>query len=181
MFARMDGRWRDFIIRNLRRGGIFLAIGGLGFVVDALVYNVLVFGGGEGILYDYPLIAKTIAVIAGLVVTYVGNKVLTYRDRRAPVSWRQVARYAVVNVLAILIQLGCLAFSRYVLGFDSVLADNISGTLIGQGLATALRYVLYTLWVFPHSPGPDVITFVEEHQEPEFEHGHDLEPEADER
>ncbi len=59
-----------------------------------------------------------------------------------------------MNVLAILVQLGCLAFSRYVLGLDSVLADNISGTLIGQALATGLRYVLYTLWVFPHSPAP---------------------------
>jgi putative flippase GtrA len=156
---------RDFLIRNVRRGGIFLAIGGLGFVVDAVVYNVLVFAGGEGPLHAYPLVAKTIAVIAGLVVTYIGNKLLTYRDRKAPVSWSQVARYAVVNVVAILVQLGCLAFSRYALGLDSVLADNISGTLIGQALATGIRYVLYTLWVFPHSPSQDPITYIEEHHE----------------
>ncbi|MBW9119444.1 GtrA family protein [Microbacterium trichothecenolyticum] len=158
---------RDFIIRNLRRGGIFLAIGGLGFVVDAIVYNLLVFSGGMGPLHAYPLVAKTIAVIAGLVVTYVGNKLLTYRDRKAPVSWAQVLRYGVVNVLAILVQLGCLGFSRYVLGLDSVLADNISGTLIGQALATGLRYVLYTLWVFPHSPGQDPVTYIEVHHEAE--------------
>jgi len=166
---------RDFIIRNLRRGGIFLAIGGLGFVVDAVVYNVLVFGGGEGPLYSQPLVAKTIAVLAGLVVTYVGNRLLTYRDRKSAVSWGQVARYGVVNVLAILVQLGCLAFSRYVLGLDSVLADNISGTLIGQALATGMRYALYTLWVFPHSPGPDPITYIEEHAEID-EHLHDPRP-----
>mgnify|MGYP001806432561 CR=1 FL=1 len=156
---------RDFIIRNLRRGGIFLAIGGLGFVVDALVYNVLVFAGGEGPLYGFPLVAKTIAVIAGLVVTYIGNRLLTYRDRKAPLNFAQVARYAIVNVLAILVQLGCLGFSRYVLGLDSVLADNVSGTLIGQALATGLRYVLYTLWVFPHEESTDVITFIEDHAE----------------
>ena len=137
---------RSFLIRNLRRGGIFLAIGGLGFVVDAVVYNVLVFG--TRVLDGEPLVAKTIAVLAGLVVTYVGNKLLTYRDRRAPVSWRQVARYAVVNVVAIAVQLACLGFSRYVLGLDSVLADNISGTLIGQALATAFRYVTYDRFVF---------------------------------
>lgn len=157
------GDLRGFLLRNLRRGGIFLAIGGLGFVVDAIVYNVLVFAGGQGPLYDAPLVAKTIAVVSGLVVTYLGNKLLTYRDRRAPMSFAQVGRYAVVNVAAILLQLACLAFSRYVLGLDSVLADNIAGTFIGQGLATGLRYVLYTLWVFPHSPDPDPITVVEEH------------------
>lgn len=164
---------RDFIIRNIRRGGIFLAIGGLGFIVDAIVYNLLVFAGGNGPLHSQPLVAKTIAVVAGLVVTYAGNKLLTYRDRKAPVSFAQVARYALVNVAAILVQLGCLAFSRYVLGYSSVLADNISGTLIGQALATGLRYVLYTLWVFPHSPDPDPITYIEvHHEEPPEHHPH---------
>lgn len=163
---------RDFIIRNLRRGGIFLAIGGLGFVVDAVVYNVLVFGGGQGALHAYPLVAKTIAVIAGLIVTYVGNRLLTYRDRKTAVSVAQVIRYAVVNVLAIAVQLGCLAFSRYVLGLDTVIADNISGTLIGQALATGLRYALYTLWVFPHSTGPDPITYIEDHAVIDEPHRH---------
>ena len=116
------------------------------------MYNLLVFAGGSGPLHGYPLVAKTIAVIAGLIVTYAGNKLLTYRDRTASISWGQVLRYAAVNVLAILVQLGCLGFSRYVLGLDTVLADNIAGTFIGQALATGLRYVLYTLWVFPHAP-----------------------------
>ncbi|MEZ3160042.1 GtrA family protein [Microbacterium sp. BWT-B31] len=156
---------REFFIRNIRRGGIFLAIGGLGFVVDAVVYNLLVFGGGEGPLASAPLVAKTIAVIAGLVVTYLGNRLLTYRDRKVAVSWGQVLRYAVVNVLAIALQLACLGFSRYVLGLDSVVADNISGTLIGQALATGFRYIMYTLWVFPHSPSVDPITYIEEHHE----------------
>ena len=154
---------QEFMLGDLRRGSIFLAIGGLGFVVDAVVYNLLVFAGGHGPLYDSPLLEKTIAVVAGLVVTYAGNKLLTYRDRKAPVSIAQVARYSVVNVAAIAVQLACLAFSRYVLGLDSVLADNIAGTIIGQTLATGMRYVLYTLWVFPHSPGPDPITRIEEH------------------
>ncbi|MFG6502786.1 GtrA family protein [Microbacterium sp. P05] len=156
---------RDFLIRNIRRGGIFLAIGGLGFVVDAVVYNLLVFSGGAGPLYQAPLVAKTIAVVAGLVVTYAGNKFLTYRDRRASVSWGQILRYSAVNILAILVQLGCLAFSRYVLGLDTVLADNVSGTFIGQALATGVRYVFYTLWVFPHSPAEDPITYIEEHHD----------------
>ncbi|MFG6476100.1 GtrA family protein [Microbacterium sp. P06] len=159
-----------FLTRNLRRGAIFLAIGGVGFIVDAVVYNLLVFADGRGPLYDAPLVAKTLAVIAGLVVTYAGNKVLTYRDRPAAFSVAQVARYAVVNVAAIGLQLACLAFSRYVLGFDTVLADNIAGTFIGQALATGLRYVMYTLWVFPHAPGPDPITVLETHLPDDLPH-----------
>ena len=155
---------RDFLIRNLRRGGFFLAIGGIGFVVDAVVYNLLVFA-GPGVLRSAPLVAKTIAVIAGLIVTYVGNRVLTYRDRKTPASTIQVVRYAVVNVLATAVQLGCLAFSRYVLGLDTVLADNVSGTLIGQALATALRYILYTLWVFPHEPDGAPVAYIGHHHE----------------
>lgn len=160
---------RDFLIRNLRRAGVFLAIGGIGFVVDAVVYNLLVFA-GPGVLHSAPLVAKTIAVIAGLIVTYVGNRVLTYRDRKTPASTIQVIRYAVVNVLATAVQLGCLSFSRYILGLDTVLADNISGTLIGQALATALRYVLYTLWVFPHEPDGAPVTDIEHHHEEEVSH-----------
>ncbi|MFJ6653189.1 GtrA family protein [Microbacterium sp. NPDC091313] len=153
---------RHFLLRNFRRGAIFLGIGGIGFVADAVVYNLLVFGPGAAWFEAVPLIAKTIAVIAGLVVTYAGNKLITYRDRRVGVSLGQLLRYACVNVLAIAVQLTCLGFSRYVLGLDSVLADNIAGTLIGQALATGVRYVMYTLWVFPHSPNPDPISIVEE-------------------
>ena len=161
--VRQHSSTREFIIRNLRRGGIFIAIGGLGFVVDALVYNLLVFAWAGGPFQALPLAAKTISIVAGLVVTYVGNKLLTYRDRKSRVSWLQIWRYAAVNVLALLLQLASLAFSRYVLGMDTLLADNISGTIVGQALATVLRYVLYTKWVFPHSPAIDPITYIEDH------------------
>jgi putative flippase GtrA len=153
---------RRFVIRNLRRGGIFLAIGGLGFLVDAAVYNLLVFAGDRGPLHSMPLVAKTLAVLAGLVVTFAGNHLLTYRDRRVRLGWSQILRYSAVNALAILLQLGCLGFSRYVLGLDNALADNVSGTFIGQAIATAMRYVLYTKWVFPHSPTPDSVSYVEQ-------------------
>ena len=139
---------RAFLVRNIKRGSVFLLVGGAGFVIDAVVYNVLVFGGGEGPLFDYPLVAKTIAILVGLVATYFGNKILTYRDRHTPMTVRQVSLYALANVIAILLQLGCLAFSRYVLGLDGPLADNFFGTFIGQGLATGFRYYAYTRWVY---------------------------------
>jgi len=139
---------RAFLIRNLKRGSVFLVVGGAGFVIDAVVYNLLVFSGGEGPLFELPLIAKTIAILVGLVATYFGNKVLTYRDRHTPMTLPQVSKYAVANVIAIAMQLACLWFSRYVLGLDGPLADNIFGTFIGQALATGFRYYAYTRWVY---------------------------------
>ena len=151
-----EGRPRSartaFILRHLRRGSVFLVVGGIGFVIDALVYNVLVHAGGVGVLFDQPLIAKTISISVGLVATYIGNRVLTYRDRRTPLTLTQLLLFALANVVAILLQLGCLAFSRYVLGLDGVIADNVFGTFIGQALATAFRYYAYTVFVFRNVP-----------------------------
>ena len=145
---------RAFIIRNIKRGSVFLLVGGAGFIIDAVVYNLLVFGGGEGPLFHYPLVAKTIAILIGLVATYFGNKILTYRDRHTPMTLRQILLYVLANIIAISLQLGCLAFSRYVLGLDGPVADNVFGTLIGQALATGFRYYAYTRWVYRNMPLP---------------------------
>ncbi len=52
----------------------FLAIGGLAFLVDAAVFNLLAFWvTGRGPLFDQPLIAKTIAIVVASIVTYVGT------------------------------------------------------------------------------------------------------------
>ncbi len=139
---------KSFLIRNLKRGSVFLLVGGAGFIIDAVVYNVLVFAGGRGPLYDQPLLAKSIAIVIGLIATYFGNKILTYRDRHTPMTVPQVALYALANVIAIGLQLGCLAFSRYVLGWEGPVADNVFGTFIGQTLATGFRYYAYTRWVY---------------------------------
>lgn len=140
---------RVAIAEHVRRGSKFLIIGGVAFLIDAGVFNVLVYWGGEGPLFSAPLTAKIVAIIAASVATYLGNHFWTFRDRRVPPSFRQIVVFTVINAIAIGLQLGCLAFSRYVLGLADPLSDNISGTLIGQGLATAFRYVAYGRWVFP--------------------------------
>lgn len=147
-----------FIKRHLKRGTVFLVVGGIGFLVDAVVYNILVYGGGTGPLFDLPLVAKTISVGTGLIASFFGNRLWTYRDRRASSrSWGQIFRFAIVNVGATLLQLFCLWFSRHVLGLANPVADNIAGTLIGQALATGFRYVVYTKWVFPHEPVTETV------------------------
>jgi putative flippase GtrA len=137
-----------WFLGHLRRGGSFLVVGGVGFVVDALVYNALVFWGGHGPLFAMPLVGKVIAIALASVVTYFGSRLWTYRDRAGRQTLRSFAVFALLNVVAILLQLGCLGFSRYVLHLDSPLADNVSGTLVGQAVATVFRYSAYGRFVF---------------------------------
>ncbi|WP_268921047.1 GtrA family protein [Marisediminicola senii] len=139
---------RDGGKAHARRATLFLIVGGLGFVIDAVTFNVLVYWNGSGPLFDLPLLAKIIAIGLATVGTYVGNRFLTYRDRTGGSSVRQFAIFAAINVIAILLQLGCLGFSRYVLGLADPVSDNLWGTFIGQGVATVFRYVTYGRWVF---------------------------------
>lgn len=135
--------------RHARRAGAFLVIGGAAFLVDALTYNALVFWvTGRGAMFDEPIWAKIIAIVVASVVTYIGNRYWTFSDRHLPHKWSRYVAFVVCNLIAIGLQLGCLAFSRYVLGLDSVLADNVSGTFIGQALATVFRYLTYDRFVF---------------------------------
>ncbi|MQY26887.1 GtrA family protein [Nocardia aurantia] len=132
---------------TLKRSAAFLVVGAIGFVVDAGTYNLLVFAGGKGVLYHAPLPAKIIAIVTATVVTYFGNKWWTY-GQRGRGSARQYVLYALFNVIAIGLQLGCLGFSRYVLDLSSPLSDNISGTLIGQIIAVMFRFWAYGTFVF---------------------------------
>lgn len=142
------------LLTALRRGAAFLVVGAVGFVVDAGTYNLLVFweGGtvfdGEGVLYHAPLPAKIVAIAVATVVTYFGNKWWTFSHKKSDSRAREYLLYAVVNVIAIGLQLGCLGFSRYVLDLAGPVADNISGTLIGQILAVLFRYWAYDKFVF---------------------------------
>jgi putative flippase GtrA len=136
------------VIAALRRGGAFLVVGAIGFLVDAGTYNLLVFWGGEGVLYHAPLPAKIIAIAVATVVTYFGNKWWTFGHKKSDNPGREYLLYAVFNVVAIGLQLGCLGFSRYVLDLSSPLSDNISGTLIGQIVAVVFRYWAYDKFVF---------------------------------
>ncbi|MFS0793220.1 GtrA family protein [Microbacterium sp. 1P10AE] len=138
----------------------FLVVGGAAFVVDAVVFNLLTFWvTGRGPLFDQPLLAKTIAIVLASVATYVGNRYWTFARRRLRLRFSRYVMFAVLNLVAIGIQLGCLAFSRHVLGLEGPIPDNISGTLIGQALATIFRYLTYDRLVFREDEGdPELLT-----------------------
>lgn len=142
----------------------FGAVGGLGFVVDTYVYNLLRTGwwplnGSEAILHDKPLVSKIISTAVATIVTWLGNRYWTFRHRRRVALQREFVLFGVMNVGGLAIALGCLWFSHYALGLTSALADNISGQGIGLVLGTLFRFWAYRTFVFngdePADPAED--------------------------
>lgn len=124
----------------------FLAVGGVSFVVDLGLFNLLRFGPGELLLHK-PLTAKVLSVAAATLVSWVGNRRWTFADHRTAQRGRELLLYAIINVLGVLIGVATLAFSHYTLDLRTPLADNVS-TVLGIALGTVVRYVGYKRYVF---------------------------------
>lgn len=134
----------------LHRGRViaFLIVGVCGAIVDLAVFNVLVYWGGEGAMSDHPVTAKVVATALATGATYLGNALLTYRDRSSRLTPRRFTFYVGINLAAIALQALCLALSRYGFGLEGQLADNLAGPVVGQVLSTIFRYMTYPRWVF---------------------------------
>lgn len=135
---------------STREVATFLAVGGAGYLTDVAVFNWLrdqpVLGGQN------PIGAKIAAVAVAMVVTYVGNRLLTWRNIPSTNRRREITLFTVFNLIGLLIAVLTLDVSHNVLGLTSRLADNISANVIGVGLGTAFRYWSYRSFVFV---GPD--------------------------
>jgi putative flippase GtrA len=127
-------------------------VGAFGLAVDVGGYNVLVHLGGDGWLGAQPLVAKTLSLIAGTTVAYLGNRFWTYRDRPRGRLAREYTVYMVLSGVALAIALGCLAVSRYVLGLTSPVADNVAANGVGLALGSLFRFLSYRRYVFPDRP-----------------------------
>lgn len=127
-------------------------MGGAGYVVDLAIFNGLqtpaLLGAG------HPLTARTLAVIAAIAVNYVGNSRWTWADRRGDDRRREVLLFFLFSGIGFSISLACLAISRYLLGLDSRLADNVAANGIGLVLGTAFRYYAYRHLVFVNASRP---------------------------
>ena len=131
-------------IRELLRFG---TVGGVAFVVDTGLFNLLRFGPGE-VLEAKPITAKIISVAVATVVAWLGNRFWTFSDRRTETHLREFAGFVVVNIGGMAIAIACLGISHYVLDLRSPLADNISANGIGLLLGMVFRYYAYRTWVF---------------------------------
>lgn len=130
----------------------FGTVGLVGLVIDFGIFNLLrttVFTPEN--VHEGPVLAKVISTAVAIVANWIGNRFWTFRDHRGRQLWREFGEFLVVSLIGSAIGLACLWVSHYLLGFTSVLADNISGNVVGLALGTAFRFTFYKLWVFaPH-------------------------------
>ena len=129
----------------------FGTVGGIAFVVDVGVMNLLRFGPGE-VLGDKPLTAKVLSVVVATFVAWLGNRYWAFSGKRRSQRGRELMWFLLVNAGGMLIAVATLGISHYVLGFTSPLADNISANGVGLVLGTAFRYVCYRYLVFTGRP-----------------------------
>jgi len=144
----------DVLVREMLKFGM---VGALAFVIDLGGYNVLVFGPhllgllGEGdtagVLNDKPLTARIISASVATVVAWLGNRLWTFRRRRNRQASHELALFVFFNVVAMVIAVVCLGFSRYVLDLHTQLSDNITN-IIGIGIGTLFRFWTYRKFVF---------------------------------
>lgn len=127
-------------------------VGGLAFVVDVGLFNLLRFGPGD-VLDHKPLTAKVISVAVATVVAWLGNRYWAFAARRTASRAREFLAFAIANVVGMAIAVGCLAVSHYVLGLRSALADNIAANVVGLALGTVFRYLAYRFFVFTGATG----------------------------
>lgn len=124
----------------------FLAVGGIGYIVDVAAFNL--FRSTPPMAGHDPAWAKTVAVAVAMVVTYTGNRLLTWRDARSDARHREVVLFVVFNTIGLGFSVVTLFISHHLLGMTSTLADNISANIVGVGLGTAFRFWTYRRYVF---------------------------------
>ena len=130
--------------------GKFFSVGALGYIVGVGGFNFLVHLDNAP-LASKPLTASLISGIASILVAYLGNRHWTWKDRQRTGAKREITLFFIINGITLIFGVICLAISRYVLGLDSALADNISANVIGVGIGTLFRFWSYRTIVFkPH-------------------------------
>ena len=124
----------------------FLTVGGVGYVVDVSAFNYL---RTEPVLNALdPSVAKALAVALAMVVTYIGNRAVTWRGQSSSGRRREVALFVLFNLIGLGFSVLTLAVSHDLLGLTSRLADNISANVIGLALGTVFRFWSYRRFVF---------------------------------
>jgi putative flippase GtrA len=156
MGSLITGLYRRFehLIAEFAKFGV---VGATAAVVDL---------GGAGYLQAThltgPLTAKAISTAIATVVSYLGNRFWTFKERDNHAPLRAWTVFIALNLVGLAIAEAVIGITYYGIGFHDSLAYNVA-QVIGTGLATVFRYWSYKKWVFIAPPPAS-----EESLEPEF-------------
>ncbi|GAA0427822.1 GtrA family protein [Leifsonia naganoensis] len=125
----------------------FGAVGAVGFVVNLAVFNGLMLTVLAGVPHK-TLIATAIATLVAIGTNWVGNRYWAFSQNRQANTAREGAEFFIVSLAGMAIPLLCVWVSHYLLGFTSLLADNIANNVVGLALGMVFRFGFYRWWVF---------------------------------
>jgi dolichol-phosphate mannosyltransferase len=131
----------------------FLAVGGVGYLVDVLAFNV--FRSMDPFASADPAYARTLAVVIAIGVNYVGNRTFTWREVPVLARRRELVMFGLVSVVGYLFSVASLVLSHDVLGLTNRLDDNLSANVVGMALGTVFRFWAYRRLVFGRAARPN--------------------------
>jgi putative flippase GtrA len=144
----------DVLVREMLKFGV---VGAVAFVIDFGGFILLAHGPQVQWMFDLhgkPITAKIISATAATLVAWVGNRLWTFRHRRNRQAGHELALFVFFNGVAMVISAACLGLSRYVLGLDTLLSDNVTN-IFGIGLGTLFRFWSYRRFVFAGTLGEE--------------------------
>jgi putative flippase GtrA len=149
------GSWR-ILVKEIAAFGV---VGAVGFVIDIGLFNLFWH------TLNSPVIAKAISTSVATVVTYVGNRYLSFSHRARSKLGREAWFFFVINLIALVASLIILWIFSHPLGYrDDKFVLNVVN-LFTIGLGTVFRFWAYKRFVFLH---PDRVAAGLPDDDPEF-------------
>jgi len=134
----LRGSWR-ILVKEIAAFGF---VGAIGFVVDLGLFN-LFFADGQ-------IVAKTISTSVATVVTYVGNRYLSFSHRARSKLGREAGFFFLINLIALLGSLVVIGIFSYPLHFKHHLLVMNLVNLFTIAMGTVFRFWAYKRFVFLH-------------------------------
>lgn len=133
----------EHLVHEVAKFGI---VGLISFIIDFGLFNALSMPAGP--LAHKVLTSKAISTTVATTFAYFANRHWTWRDRTRSGLGREYLLFFVLNGIGLGIMELCLVISRYVMGFDTALSNNVSAYGFGLVLGTIFRFWAYRRWVF---------------------------------
>jgi putative flippase GtrA len=131
--------------------GKFSEVGGLNFLVDLGVINLLVLVSGVAVGF-LTLVYKAISFAVAVINSYLWNKHWVFDDAGKQEQTKEASKFFMASLLGLAVNLIVFSLVKYV---GPVLMGSVSdklwvsiGTVVGSISGLVFNFVLYKIWVF---------------------------------
>jgi putative flippase GtrA len=131
--------------------GKFSEVGGLNFLVDLGVINLLVLVSGVAVGF-LTLVYKAISFAVAVANSYLWNKFWVFDDAQKQEQTKEASKFFIASLFGLAVNLAVFSIVKYagpaVLASVSDKAWVSIGTVVGSISGLVFNFVLYKIWVF---------------------------------